>query len=116
MDEPVFCGQDIPLVRETLRELVAHLREVEASVDVNDITQSNVDGNESLLMDVTDITDKQREALTVAVEEGYYDTPRNADLEVLANRLDISKSAVSQRLKAIESKLIHKLVNHWSVD
>lgn len=102
--------------RETLRELVSRLREGGSSVEVYGITQSNVEGNESIVMDVTDITDKQREALMVAVEEGYYDTPRKADLEVLADRLDISKSAVSQRLKSIESKLIHKLVDHWSVD
>ena len=102
--------------RETLRDLVARLREGGSSIDVYGITQSNVENNESVVMDVTDITDKQREALMIAVEEGYYDTPRNADLEVLANRLDISKSAVSQRLKSIESKLLHKLVEHWSAD
>ncbi|MFW6017896.1 MAG: helix-turn-helix domain-containing protein [Halapricum sp.] len=102
--------------RDTLRELVSRLRENGSSVDVYGITQSSVEGSESVVMDVTDITDKQREALMIAVEEGYYDTPRNADLEVLADRLDISKSAVSQRLKSIESKLLHKLVDHWSFD
>jgi len=102
--------------RETLREIVRRLRDSGSSVDVYGITQSNGESSESAVMDLTDITDKQREALTVAVEEGYYETPREADLEVLADRLDISKSAVSQRLKSIESKLIHKLVGHWSMD
>lgn len=100
--------------RETLRHLVSRLREVGAGVDVYGITQSNVDGNESFTMDITDVTDKQREAVMVAIETGYYNTPREADLDDLADRLDISKSAVSQRLKAIESKLVHKLVDHWS--
>ena len=102
--------------RETLREIVQRLRDGGSNVDVYGITQSNGENSESAVMDLTDITDKQREALTVAVEEGYYETPREADLEVLADRLDISKSAVSQRLKSIESKLIHKLVGHWSMD
>ena len=100
--------------RETLRELVERMREVGSTVSVQGITQSSAEGKESVMLDLTDVTGKQREALMVAIDAGYYDTPREADLDTLADRLGISKSAVSQRLKAVESKLAHKLVDHWT--
>lgn len=109
----IVCSVLLP-DRATLRELVSRLRDVGSSVDVYGITQSNVENSESIVMDVTDVTEKQREALLVAVEAGYYETPREADLEALSKELDISRSAVSQRLKAIESKMVHKLVDHWT--
>lgn len=55
------------------------------------------------------LTEKQREAVELAVEEGYYDRPRDASLGDLAERLDITRSALSQRLKAVESKLVTDL-------
>jgi predicted DNA binding protein len=57
-------------------------------------------------VDVTSITSKQREALETALELGYYDSPRGADLGDCAAALDISKSAVSQRLNTAETKLV----------
>lgn len=100
--------------RETLRELVGRLRANGATVSVYGITRSSAHADGSLVIDAADVTDKQLEALEAAVETGYYETPRGADLEVLADRLDVSKSAVSQRLKAVESKLARKLVEQWS--
>lgn len=45
------------------------------------------------------VTDAQREALLAALEAGYYDVPRAVTLEQLADRLDISDTALSQRLR-----------------
>jgi len=100
--------------REILRDLVSRLRATDATVSVKNITQSASASAGSIQLDVSEITDKQLEALEAAVETGYYDSPRQADLEVLADRLDVSKSAVSQRLKAVESRLARKLVTQWS--
>ncbi|MFW5922144.1 MAG: helix-turn-helix domain-containing protein [Halodesulfurarchaeum sp.] len=100
--------------RETLRELISRLRATDASVSVQSISQSSTGKASSIQIDVSEVTDKQLEALEAAVETGYYDSPRQADLEVLADRLDVSKSAVSQRLKAVESRLARKLVTQWS--
>lgn len=61
-----------------------------------------------LLEDVT-VTEKQREAVRTAVEMGYYDEPRDATLGDLASRLGVSRSALSQRLNAVESKLVETL-------
>jgi hypothetical protein len=97
--------------RATLRELIERLRATDASVSVYRITRTNADKEESIVIDVTDVTEKQRQALQVAIDAGYYETPRRADLEDLSEQLGISKSAVSQRLKAVESRLVHKLAD-----
>lgn len=100
--------------RGTLRDLISRLRATDASVSVKGITQSSSGSAGSIHLDVSEITDKQFEALEAAVDTGYYDSPREADLEVLSSRLGVSKSAVSQRLKAVESRLAQKLVTQWS--
>lgn len=51
------------------------------------------------------LTDKQQELLTVAFEEGYFDVPRGISQHELANRLGVSKSAVSQRLRRALAEL-----------
>ncbi|MGM0399070.1 MAG: helix-turn-helix domain-containing protein [Halobacteriota archaeon] len=58
------------------------------------------------------LTEKQREAVQLAVDEGYYDRPRDVSLGDLAERLDITRSALSQRLNAVESKLVTDLSRH----
>lgn len=96
--------------REELSEVVATLRERGASVRLKRIASSAVDtGQRMLELDADGITDKQREAVRAAVRGGYYETPREADLSDLADRLDVSRSAVSQRLTAVESKLVEEL-------
>lgn len=55
------------------------------------------------------LTEKQREAVRTAVNMGYYDRPREASLGDLADRLGVTRSALSQRLNAVESKLVADL-------
>jgi predicted DNA binding protein len=46
-----------------------------------------------------ELTDEQREALVLARREGYFDVPRGITLEELGTMLDISRQAVSNRLR-----------------
>lgn len=46
-----------------------------------------------------DLTDAQREALTLAHERGYYESPRKTTLDELADELDISRQALGSRLR-----------------
>lgn len=46
-----------------------------------------------------DLTDAQRETLTLALERSYFDVPRRTNLVELSEQLEISDSAVSQRLR-----------------
>ncbi|UPW01359.1 helix-turn-helix domain-containing protein [Halorussus gelatinilyticus] len=45
------------------------------------------------------LTDPQREAITLAVEMGYYDIPRGCTTKELADELGISDQAVTERLR-----------------
>ncbi|MDZ7850526.1 MAG: helix-turn-helix domain-containing protein [Halodesulfurarchaeum sp.] len=55
------------------------------------------------------LTDKQQEVVEEAVGRGYYANPREASLADLAAELDVTRSALSQRLNAVEAKLIKTL-------
>lgn len=47
----------------------------------------------------TALTEAQREALTVALAEGYFSIPRQTTLQALSDRLEISDTATSQRIR-----------------
>jgi hypothetical protein len=96
--------------RDRLRDLVADLRGVGATVDIEWIVQDDT-ASGTTEIDVSSITSKQREALETALELGYYDSPRTADLGDCAQALGISKSAVSQRLNAAETKLVRSFLD-----
>jgi predicted DNA binding protein len=49
----------------------------------------------------------QRAALKAAIENGYYETPRQIKLDDLAEQLDMPRSTLSYRLRQAESKLAH---------
>ncbi|SER80068.1 helix-turn-helix domain-containing protein [Natrinema salaciae] len=52
------------------------------------------------------VTDAQRTALALAYEHGFFDVPRRAGLSEIADRLDISTQAVSERLRRGQAQLI----------
>lgn len=57
------------------------------------------------------LTDPQREALTLAVEFGYYDIPRGCTTKDIAGELGISDQAVTERLRrAIASLATNTLI------
>jgi predicted DNA binding protein len=52
------------------------------------------------------LTEGQQEALTESYEHGYYEVPRELDASALAERLDISHQALSERLRRATGSLI----------
>lgn len=56
------------------------------------------------------LTGSQQEALMAAFMQGYYDEPREASLKELASFLDISRTAVSGRLKRGSAQLIEEVL------
>lgn len=56
------------------------------------------------------LTDRQHEALRTAYELGYFDIPRQASLEDVAERLGISASSVSERLRRAQIQIIQETV------
>lgn len=97
--------------RDVLGEIVEAIRETGATVQLKRIQRHGEIDPGRVELDASAITSKQREAVELAVELGYYDKPRQVGLDELADRLDISKSAVSQRLNAVELTLVRSLVS-----
>ncbi|WP_254863038.1 helix-turn-helix domain-containing protein [Halovivax gelatinilyticus] len=101
--------------RDELEAVVVALRRTGATVRLRRIaTRTDGDADQHLELEVEGITEKQREAVLLAVDAGYYETPRQTDLGELAERLGVSKSAVSQRLSAVESNLVTSLFERES--
>ena len=59
-----------------------------------------------------ELTSKQKEAIELAIKEGYYATPRKTDLRKLAKIMKISLSTYEQHLRAAEQKLIPNLLSY----
>jgi predicted DNA binding protein len=79
--------------RSDLAAFRAACRADGVDVGVDRLTDSSPPKEESLL------TDAQREALVAAHEMGYWTVPRETTLDELADRLDISPQATSERIR-----------------
>ncbi len=53
-----------------------------------------------------ELTEPQREALVLAYERGYFDSPRKASLEEIADELGITQQSLSSRLRRGHRRLI----------
>jgi len=92
--------------RGTIGDLVTDLEEISRQVSLRRLSRRGTDCDaDPITIDLSTLTEKQQEAATLAVAKGYYEQPRGTTVDQLADELDISKSAVSQRLTAVESKL-----------
>jgi hypothetical protein len=88
--------------KAVLFELIGELRDVGASVSIGWLTSAD---GETMEISSETITATQRETLEAAIEMGYYDS-EGITLTELASELDLSESAVSQRLNAAETRLV----------
>ncbi|WP_254767902.1 helix-turn-helix domain-containing protein [Salinilacihabitans rarus] len=101
--------------RDALRSVVQAVRETGATVQlrrIRDLGEADEDAADERFVEVDarEITDKQREAIRAAYDAGYFERPRRADLDDLAEELGVSPSAVSQRISAVESRLVLELL------
>lgn len=56
------------------------------------------------------LTDRQREIVKVAYDEGYYDQPKGINGQELAELFDISHSTVHEHLRAAERRLMERSI------
>lgn len=89
--------------RSKLAPLVENLRETGATVSVNRILAGDTADD-----DPSTLTETQRETLIKAIEAGYYDQPRKATLDDIAEHFDITASAASQRLNSVTRRLVRE--------
>ncbi len=99
-----------PPEREMLSDLVSDMRAQNFEVTVKRLISlddyDKTGRTPPIMCDVSVLTKKEREAVELAVDEGYYDEPNRTSLQALADTLGISKSALSSRLSSAESKLM----------
>ncbi|MFC4551166.1 MULTISPECIES: helix-turn-helix domain-containing protein [Halorussus] len=88
------------------REMLVEFREYCLAEDVTFRLKQLYSPEPSELGYRTTVSDDQREMLVTAFEEGYYDIPRGISQNELAEKLDVSPSAVSQRLRRATAELI----------
>lgn len=85
-----------------LSELVRQLEALDVGVDVVFIGRGPYED--------TLLTDTQEELLTTAIEEGYYDNPRDCTLTELAEKQDIAKSTCSEILQRAEESVMKQFM------
>ncbi|WP_254862483.1 helix-turn-helix domain-containing protein [Halovivax gelatinilyticus] len=83
-----------------------------AGMEVLRLTEVDPDGSHPAQRDR--LSPEQRAALDAAVEHGYYETPREIDLDTLADRLDVPRSTLSYRLRRAEATLATDFVDRES--
>ena len=97
--------------REEACDLFEDLTAVFSEVEVDRLATTSTDLplDEFAPVDVTSLTEKQREAMNLAVRRGYYANPREVDLDTLADELGISHQALSHRLREAEGSIFEQL-------
>lgn len=94
--------------RELLTELVDELKTVTETLSLRRLMRVEAvddERTEQVTLDLSTLTELEQETAMIAVGAGYYQQPRETTVEELADRLEISNSALSRRLSSIESKL-----------
>ncbi|WP_339102980.1 helix-turn-helix domain-containing protein [Haloterrigena salinisoli] len=56
------------------------------------------------------LTDAQYETLVAALEQGYYEIPRETDMDGLSDELDVSHQALSERLRRAHLTLVEEAI------
>ncbi|MFP9062061.1 helix-turn-helix domain-containing protein [Natrialbaceae archaeon A-chndr2] len=92
-------------VRGESQEAIAEFREY---CQENDITMEITAVHAMLPIqgEGYELTETQREALVLAYERGYFDTPREVSLEEIADELGITQQSLSSRLRRGHRRLI----------
>jgi len=99
-----------------LRETVSELREAAFDVDLRQVIQSArasvsmVDTATVSAVDLSTLTDRQREVANVALEMGYFETG-GPTAEEIASTLQISKSTLSEHLRIVIRKLLSQVLS-----
>ena len=101
--------------RDSITDAVSLLREF-GSVEVERITKDfstfvvpSVTEWQSLLQS---IPSRQRQLLNAAMEEGYYEMPREITLEDLADEVGVAKTTASQHLRKAEQRVMNFVIKY----
>lgn len=106
----------LALEADSLTDLYVDLLEDGFHIDVRSKREITVPSHSSPLLTLDDalpeLTARQREVLSLAVERGYYELPRGTTTEALADELEVSRRTVEDHLRRAEGKLLTTLVSY----
>ncbi|WP_254768846.1 helix-turn-helix domain-containing protein [Salinilacihabitans rarus] len=71
----------------------------------------NAEAATELLEGCRTLSEVERRTLAVAARKGYFDQPRGATLQMLANEFDVSDTAVSKNVRRAERKVLRRVVS-----
>lgn len=109
-DEGSIHVRTNPPDRESLRTLIGELRSIADTVHIRSLVmEADTEETDSTLVSLGSLTDIERQTVELAILEGYYDRPRTADFDELAEDLGITPSALSKRLGSAEAKVMGNL-------
>lgn len=94
---------------EALKQVINRLGERYPDVEVRRLIRSETGNNEArdlVLVDRSELTRKQEEALRTAHEMGYFEHPKGANAGEVADELGISTSTFTEHLAAAQGKLM----------
>lgn len=92
-----------------LQTVVTELKQEYPDVQVNRLVRSRNGGTESadlVLVDRSELTERQEEVLATAHELGYFEHPKGANAGDVADDLDITTSTFTEHLAAAQTKLL----------
>lgn len=91
--------------QQTLRTALDDIPD-DVNVDIEQVGEYSPGSNRILAQ----LTDRQREVLEIAVEEGYYAMPREATHDEVADEVGCAPSTASEHLRKLETKIMEELV------
>jgi predicted DNA binding protein len=56
------------------------------------------------------LTDRQVDAISVAYNSGYYQTPRRVNVQSIADRIKVPRTTLQEHLNKAENKLISSVI------
>lgn len=93
---------------EALAEVVTELADTDAALI--QIQENRREARDAVSIDTKALTQIQRETISLAYEAGYYNPQREIRLGELAEDLELSATAISQRLRSGERNLVQAVM------
>lgn len=97
---------------DRIRAIVTRLKELYSDVSLRSLRRDGeTDPSDSVLVDRSRLTERQREVLETAIEMGYFQYPKGANASEVAEALDISVSTFAEHLAAAQTKLLDTILD-----
>ncbi|QIO24018.1 helix-turn-helix domain-containing protein [Haloarcula sp. JP-L23] len=97
---------------DRIRAIVTRLKELYGDVSLRSLRRDGeTNPTDSVLVDRSRLTDRQREVLETAIEMGYFRYPKGANASEVAEELDISVSTFAEHLAAAQTKLLDTILD-----